>query len=77
MVANKKMIYWHDGKEDLAYNIKPWYNIHRFILFDNETYEFMIDYKNGYSEDNFVMVNNLLNTSDYYDLFNRIDEDDI
>jgi hypothetical protein len=75
MVANKKFVCWHDGKEDLSYNIKPWYNVHRFILSDRETYDFMTEHKNGYSEENLILAEISTGDTAYENILAGINED--
>jgi hypothetical protein len=77
MVANKKMIYWHDGKEDLSYNKRPWYNVHKFIVADSKTYEFLLNYNNGYTEDNLIMASGDINSTVCENIFNEINGEKI
>ena len=75
MVANKKFVYWHDGTEDLTYNIKPWYNVHRFILSDQDTYDFMVNHNNGYFEKDLILANSSAGKRSFDDIFAGINED--
>ena len=55
-IANKKFVYWHKNGEDLSYNVKAWHNIYKFILEDKETYDFMLEYDNGYGKENLLLI---------------------
>lgn len=75
MIANKKFVYWHNGEEDLSYNIKPWYNVHKFILSNKATYSELLEVNNGYKENNLCFVGNLTNDNLYKFIIESITED--
>ena len=72
MIANKKFIYMHDGKESLAYNIKPWYNVYKFVLTDKQYYKKLLKDNNGYSKDNLLLIGDKINNKIFKLIYEEI-----
>ncbi len=56
IVANKRIVYWHKRNEDLSYNNKAWYDVSKFIIFDEGVYQRQLSHDNGYSDDNLCLI---------------------
>jgi len=77
IVANKKFVYWKKHEEDLSYNVRPWYNIHKFILNNKDDYEMLLQADNGYGRANLCVVDNQYDGRFLYqDVFTEICEDE-
>ena len=56
MVANKRIIYWHKGGDDMLSIDKAWHNVYKFITASPEHYEKMLELDNGYNKDDVCLV---------------------
>lgn len=76
LVANKKFVYIAKNGEDLSYNVKPWYNIHKFIFDNEQDYKKMLELDNGYNEAHLCLIDKTLEKRWLYNaIYGCISED--
>lgn len=70
IIANKKYILWCKNKVNLNIYVKPWYNVSKFIVENDNDYNAVINGNNGYTVNNVIKIDR--NGTSVEEIFNLL-----